>query len=770
MKKLIACLLTTMMAFSQPVFTPAADAPTIAAGGSMESIYADLTGCSADKVTGVSYSGDSEGALSGDDLKYLVRDKEGGGVTIDIPGVKAGTYTLKVSADGHEFEVKDIKVNSYDRSGYAHFNYTEGVGAYRDDGTIKDKAIVLYVNDDNKNSVQLTYGSDTVTGIGNILNSAGAAASGQKNTNGGILKKLCAADIPLVVRVVGTVSNTGLYKKGSFDPSKGNQIEGLTAYASKDFGGSTKDNGGMASMQYGKNITIEGIGDDAVIDGWGFSFSAKADSVKNGYGFEVRNLTFINTPEDGVGMDGNAEADDETADWKMGVERCWIHNNSFYCPTIQNPIESDKGQGDGSVDFKVGQYFTCSYNYFDGCHKTCLLGGGPKQTQFNVTYHHNYWKGCDQRGPLSRNANVHMYNNYVLSQKSYAQNARYNAYIFSEYNVFEKSKRPQLAQTESRDSKDATAPVYWGVIKSYKDSYTDCTLTEKSDSNAPATTVASRDEKVENTCGFAARNIDYSSFDTDGTLSYIPGGNYLLSEDYEEIKNTVTAAAGVMKKDLSGASSGSSGEGSGNSGEGNGNAGEGGGNSGDDNGAGSVTDVLTQVKAGDINFTVGTPSEIMYTGAKVTLPEIKVGDKTVQAGDEISPGILLSKIRYKNNKNVGTGYVSLVLKASDASMKGAVIEANKALKTGIPFAIVPRTLSADELTGEAVYDTRKGKLKFSLKVNTGSAKLVKLKFNSKKPEKSDIILTGDYIPGSNAIEITGSNRFKGTAIVKVIEK
>lgn len=44
-----------------------------------------------------------------------------------------------------------------------------------------------------------------------------------------------------------------------------------------------------------------------------------------GKNFEVRNLTFMNQPEDAIGMEGVQEGSVITAP----VERCWIHNNEF---------------------------------------------------------------------------------------------------------------------------------------------------------------------------------------------------------------------------------------------------------------------------------------------------------------------------------------------------------------------------------------------------------------------------------------------------------
>ena len=40
----------------------------------------------------------------------------------------------------------ELNVISYDRSGYAHFNYTNGVGAYNDNGTLKRKCNCFICN------------------------------------------------------------------------------------------------------------------------------------------------------------------------------------------------------------------------------------------------------------------------------------------------------------------------------------------------------------------------------------------------------------------------------------------------------------------------------------------------------------------------------------------------------------------------------------------------------------------------------------------------
>lgn len=514
------------------------------AGASIESAYIEFKKYN-NSVNYDYYITNSSGQLEkvGTDIAYGY-ETSSTTMRVEFLGLKAGTYEAMVLPSGSSTDIGShatFNVISYDRSGYAHFNYTSGVGAYNDDGTLKDNAIVLYVTDDNKNTVQLSYKGKTVKGIGNILNSVGKECGeaghegqckkvskgktyyGTANTNAGILQDLANDNIPLVVRFIGTVSNSGLYKQGTFNANSKTLVEGLTAYDSNDYGGSEGDNGHMARMKSAKDVTLEGLGTDAVIDGWGFHFMCESANPDLGKSFEVRNLTFINTPEDAIGMEGVQESGMITA----SVERCWVHNNEFYCPSISSPAESDKSEGDGSCDFKRGEYFTLSYNYFEGCHKTNLIGSSDSSLQYNITMHHNYWKLCEARGPLVRNANVHMYNNVFEQQTSYAMNPRANAYIYSEYNMFYMCKNAQ----------DVTS----GAIKSYNDSFSSCI------GALGGTIVTDKSQTVSNNCKYAGKNIDYSKFDTNSSQSYIPNNNYDLQTNVTDARKVIYAYGGVRK-------------------------------------------------------------------------------------------------------------------------------------------------------------------------------------------------------------------------------
>ncbi|MCD7729032.1 MAG: Ig-like domain-containing protein [Clostridia bacterium] len=481
----------------------------------------------------------------------LIRIADGAG-RVDIVGLAAGIYDIKVSVNGTVGTATNIAVSEYDRSGYAHFNtdgYDEGVGAYTDEGTLKDGALVIYLTESNKNDVtdycytysastgtytkvdpttfksnyltcssDTTYGSGHVAvGIGEILNNR--RYSGNDRHEVGIAK-LCDVYGAVAIRVIGTVeaelSNDGLTAT----------ITGLTDYDATTNGGSEGDNGRMARMTNAHDLTIEGIGTDATIQGWGFHFIA-SDTLDQyqtygsgaGKSFEVRNIAFTEYPEDAIGMEGvqgtqidatgsvTSGASSANADLLSPVEYCWIHNNSFLPGYCANPAESDKKEGDGSCDFKRGQYYTLSYNYFEYCHKTNLIGSSDTSLQYNISMHHNYWYNCGSRIPLARRANIHFYNNYIYGNTndsnadlSYVSSVRANCYLYAENNYYEGCK----SVIQQKD----------GVEKSYGNSYYQCFT------DTLPTQVATRTTSVANSCAFIYYNIDYSSFDTDSTLFY----------------------------------------------------------------------------------------------------------------------------------------------------------------------------------------------------------------------------------------------------------
>lgn len=433
-----------------------------ASGTYGEGIYVEWT---ADKSGTYSVYYQAKGAngwteIDGELVRMIATDKS----RADIVGLKAGTYSVKV-VNGEKQAVKEnLTVSAYDRSGYAHFNYTNGVGGYKDDGTPKDNALIIYVTESNKNTVTATFGNKTYTGIANILSNANKC------------------ETPIIVRIVGRVA-AATWKKGNVTYTKttsntvdgkvtGNLLEsaivgkngkklptdsesltqaalikggynelqtdiseliGLSSKATYKSGeyDSCWNN---CSISEASNVTVEGIGTDAEIFQWGFTW-ARCNSI------EVRNLIFDDYTEDACSFEGD---NDKTSADSFEYKHFWLHHNVFneginywdVCP------EQDKHEGDGATDFKKISYLTSSYNVHYKNHKTGLVGGGDTQKTASISFHHNYYRECSSRLPLARQANMHMYNNYYYGSTGTNMSLRANAVALIEYCCFSNAKYP----------------------------------------------------------------------------------------------------------------------------------------------------------------------------------------------------------------------------------------------------------------------------------------------------------------------------------------
>ncbi len=124
--------------------------------GNFESIAVEFSGNAQTSTVSYRMQGGSDSWHQID--SELIRSV-GGSVRADILGLKAGVYDVKVNST----EITGgVPVKAYDRSGYAHFNYTDGIGAYNDDGTLKENALVIYVTDENKDTVMRDLDNATV--------------------------------------------------------------------------------------------------------------------------------------------------------------------------------------------------------------------------------------------------------------------------------------------------------------------------------------------------------------------------------------------------------------------------------------------------------------------------------------------------------------------------------------------------------------------------------------------------------------------------------
>ena len=336
----------------------------------------------------------------------------------DAPGLKAGKYMFKVEAVTDSTTASMItpavEVMSYDRSGYGFVNGTSS-GAYNEDGTLKDNAVVLYITEDTKDTVSL----DVVTG------SKGAVTSctGLQAILYGFKKGKDSR--PLDVRLVGNITDLKSMDKGDI------VIDGCK-----------------------NGITFEGIGEDATANGWGLR-------VKGSSNVEIRNLAYMN-------CDSN-EGDD--VGLQQDNDHVWVHNCDFFYGHAGS--DADQKKGDGALDTKTSTYVTHSYNHFYDTGKSNLQGMKSETTSNYITYHHNWYDHADSRCPRIRTCTVHVYNNYYDGNSKYGIGATMGSSVFSENNYYRNCKFPMLMAGQGSDIKYAESSdgifsgENGGVIKAY---------------------------------------------------------------------------------------------------------------------------------------------------------------------------------------------------------------------------------------------------------------------------------------------------------------
>ena len=397
----------------------------------------------------------------------------------DAMGLKAGSYTMKVVPVIDDNELTDkatttdaLTVKNYDRTGYAHFNYS-GVGAYNDDGTLKQGAKVFYVT----NATAKTISTDVVgatknpcVGLQTIIN---AYQKGKDTT-------------PIAFRIIGLVEKDDLDAIGS--SAEGLQVKGKNAYSEL-------------------NITFEGIGDDATLRGFGFL-------VRNAKSVEFRNFAIMRCMDDGISLDTDNS-------------NIWIHNLDFF---YGKHGSGDHEKGDGACDAKAdSKYCTFSYCRYWDTGKTNMFGMKSESGPNYLSYHHNWFDHSDSRHPRVRTMTVHVYNNYFDNVAKYGVGATYGASIFVENNYFLKTKKPILSSKQGTDGMGigTFSSEDGGMIKAYGN-YFDRTCKNFSYYTQSAPSVkgydayetATRDEQVPETEKTLAGSTTYNNFDTNPQLIY----------------------------------------------------------------------------------------------------------------------------------------------------------------------------------------------------------------------------------------------------------
>lgn len=404
----------------------------------------------------------------------------------DALGLTAGNYKFKVVPVSGDNEVTEdaaisaaVEVHAHDRSGFAHKQAgSEGIGAYNNDGTLKDNARVVYVWANNAKTVSLDVAKNakgetvTYTGLQQIIYGY------QKGDANGSYEKR-----PLCVRIIGTIKDSDMDAFGS--SAEGLQIKGQKAYGPL-------------------NITIEGVGNDAGI--WGFGIL-----VRNAGRVELSNFAVMLCMDDCISIDT-----DNTM--------IWVHNVDFFYGNTGG--DADQAKGDGALDFKGdSKYCTFSYNHFYDTGKS-NLGGLSESGDNYITLHHNWYDHSDSRHPRIRRMSMHIYNNYFDGNSKYGVGMTTGGSAFVENNYFRNCKYPMLISMQGSDiagGKGTFSSEDGGIIKSFGNHIKGAKAVvtyQQSATDFDCWEASSREATVPSSVVCKQGGTSYNNFDTNASIMY----------------------------------------------------------------------------------------------------------------------------------------------------------------------------------------------------------------------------------------------------------
>ncbi|MDE5749757.1 MAG: pectate lyase [Duncaniella sp.] len=403
---------------------------------------------------------------------------------VDIPGLAAGTYTVKVVPviNGKEEAAQaslaaNMTVKPHDRSGFAWMKGTPG--AYDANGRLKADARVLYVTGATAKTVSLAVKQSNKDGDGTMFTGLQAIVNAYQK---GVETR------PLDIRIIGTIRDSEMDEFGS--SAEGLQIKG-------------KNN------TIPMNITIEGIGNDATI--WGFGML-----LRNANSIELRNFAVMLCMDDCISIDTD----------NIYI---WAHNLDFFYGSTGGA--ADQAKGDGTIDIKSdSKYVTVAYNRFWDSGKSSLCGMKSESGPNYIDYHHNWFDHSDSRHPRVRTMTVHVWNNYYDGVAKYGVGATMGSSVFVESNFYRATSDPMMISRQGTDAKGTGtfSGENGGMIKSFGNVYAE----KGSSSNFTPIThlvsatdfdcyeAATRDEQVPATFKTKAGGTTYDNFDTNPALMY----------------------------------------------------------------------------------------------------------------------------------------------------------------------------------------------------------------------------------------------------------
>lgn len=403
----------------------------------------------------------------------------------DVVGLKAGNYSLKVvavDANGNEMaatgEAANLNVKNYDRQGFAHKGVSDGVGAYMNDGTLKAGAKVLYVTKNTFNTVKCTLAKDNKGGVQEYVGIGSIFAAKQKGYD----------NTPLAVRFIGEIKAADASTSQRLSDQKGLLLKG---------------NNEETVM----NVTVEGIGDDACFNGFGFG-------IINGTNVEVRNMAFF--------FQGSSDDNMEI----KGTQHIWVHNCDYF---YGEQGGGDHGKGDGSLDSKdCASFCTFAYNHYHDTGKSNLCGMKSESESNLICYHHNWFDHSDSRHPRVRTSTVHVWNNYYDGVSKYGVGVTCGASVFVESNYFRNTNKPMLISLQGTDAKGegTFSSEKGGVLKAFGNVFAEKSKNfsyitwAQNNTSFDAYEVADRNETVPSSVVAKVGGTSYNNFDTDASKMY----------------------------------------------------------------------------------------------------------------------------------------------------------------------------------------------------------------------------------------------------------
>ena len=295
---------------------------------------------------------------------------------------------------------------------------------------------------------------------------------------------------PLIIKVNGTINH------------------GNTASASGSCNGTKADTIVLKEVE---NITIEGVGTNAVFDQIGIQISRASNIIIRNV--HIKNVKKSNSPTsnggDAIAIQGGPQT------------HIWIDHNK---------LEASGGESQGYdslLDMKNDTtYVTVSYNHWLNSSRGGLIGANdsPDGNDY-IVFHHNFYENISQRTPLLRRATIHSFNNYWENNNGSDQihyiNSRAEGKALVQNNFFRNVENPLIAST------DSDVPGCWAASGNLWDGGT---YTRTVDNG--------KAHKVP---------VNWQNGDLNGDNCNVPGANSVTLDDAKNIPLIVKKHAGIGK-------------------------------------------------------------------------------------------------------------------------------------------------------------------------------------------------------------------------------